>query len=452
MISVDYTFIFEEIIGENGLKRSDIENYKDKVSAAIDSILSDHKENKLSFLELPEKIDVIEKIENYVKSIRFDYKNIIIVGIGGSSLGVQAIYQALLPYYHNLFSEPKILFLENVDPETISEFFERVKIEDSMAVVITKSGSTAETMSQFMILKNYFDDRLKDKAAERIAVVTDPAKGDLLKIAKKEGYATFEIPQNVGGRFSVLTPVGLLPAELAGIPSRKILEGAERVLEKIKDRDVFKNPSALIAVILIEFFKRGKNIFVMFPYSSKLYLLADWFRQLWAESLGKKYDRDGKEIKWGQTPVKALGAVDQHSQVQLYIEGPDDKVFGFIEVEEKGKDIAIPEILKDYSSTSYLGGHKISELIDSEKRGTELALAKNGRPGFTYKFDRISPENIGEFFITMEMQTAIAGEILNINTYDQPGVELGKKLTYAFLGRKGYDLSEVEDILKKLRK
>jgi len=452
MITVDYSFVLKALIGEEGLEKDDILKYEKDVSKAIDSILNDHKEKRLAFLNLPLDYKTVEKIESYVKSLNFEYKNIIIVGIGGSSLGIQAIYQSLLPYYQNFFSEPKVLFLENVDPETVSEFFEKINIEESIAVIITKSGSTAETMSQFMILKKYFDEKLKDKAAERIAVITDSEKGDLLKIAKSEGYSTFEIPQNVGGRFSVLTPVGLLPAELAGISSRKIIKGAESALTKVMDKNILNNPSALIAVILLEFFKRGKNIYVMFPYSSRLYLLADWFRQLWAESLGKKYDRDGKEIKWGQTPVKALGAVDQHSQVQLYIEGPNDKVFGFIEVVNKRKDISIPDILKDYSSTSYLRGHKISELIDSEKKGTELALAKNGRPSFTYRFEKISPETIGEFFIMMEMQTAIAGEILNINTYDQPGVELGKKLTYAFLGRKGYDLSEVQSILNKVKK
>ncbi len=452
MISVDYTYVLKDVIGENGLDRSDIKKYEDNVSKAIDAIIEDHEKGKLSFLNLPSDFSLVKEIESFVKSLSFSYENIIIVGIGGSSLGIQAISQALLPYYNNIFEKPRVLFLENVDPETISEFFEKVEIEKSIAVVITKSGSTAETISQFMILKDAFDEKLKEKASERIIVITDPEKGDLLKIAKKEGYITFAIPQNVGGRFSVLTSVGLLPAELTGISSRKILEGAEAVLNKIKNKDIFGNPAALVAVILLEYFERGRNIYVMFPYSSKLYLLADWFRQLWAESLGKRYDKSGKEIRWGQTPVKALGAVDQHSQVQLYMEGPHDKIFGFLEVKNKRKDMKIPEILEGYSSTSYLRGHKISELIDSEKKGTELALAKNGKPSFTYTFEEISPESIGEFFIMMEMQTAIAGEILNLDTYNQPGVELGKKLTYAFLGRKGFDLSAVRDIFTKVKK
>ena len=288
MISVDYTYVLKDVIGENGLDRSDIKKYEDNVSKAIDAIIEDHEKGKLSFLNLPSDFSLVKEIESFVKSLSFSYENIIIVGIGGSSLGIQAISQALLPYYNNIFEKPRVLFLENVDPETISEFFEKVEIEKSIAVVITKSGSTAETISQFMILKDAFDEKLKEKASERIIVITDPEKGDLLKIAKKEGYITFAIPQNVGGRFSVLTSVGLLPAELTGISSRKILEGAEAVLNKIKNKDIFGNPAALVAVILLEYFERGRNIYVMFPYSSKLYLLADWFRQLWAESLGKR--------------------------------------------------------------------------------------------------------------------------------------------------------------------
>ncbi len=447
-IKIDYTFVLKDYIGEKGLTIEEIKKYEERVNTGIDRILKAHTARELSFLNLPLELSVLEKVENFVKNLDISYDNVIIAGIGGSSLGIQAIYQSLLSYYHNIKNKPKFFFLENVDPEIVSEFYENIELKNSIAVIITKSGSTAETMSQFMILKDKMEKVGVNDIDKRIIVITDPEKGDLLKIAKKEGYKIFNIPQNVGGRFSILTPIGLLSAELMGISSRRILKGAENILERIKDTDIFNNPAAIPAIILLEFYKRGRNIFVLFPYSSKLYLLADWFRQLWAESLGKKENLAGDIINWGQTPVKSLGTVDQHSQVQLYIEGPDDKVIGFIEVRNKNKDIMIPEILKEYSATSYLGGHNISELIDSEKLGTEYALAKNGKPSFTYVFEDISAETIGEFFLLMEMQTAIAGEILNINTYNQPGVELGKKLTYGFLKRKGYDLSLIEELQK----
>jgi glucose-6-phosphate isomerase len=451
-ISIDYTFVLKEVIGEKGLTIDDINKYKEDINHSIDKITGMHEKGELSFLNLPSDIASVKEIENFVQSLNVEYENIIITGIGGSSLGVQAIYQSLLSFYHNINKKPQFFFLENVDPEIVAEFYDNIDLKRSVSIIITKSGSTAETMSQFMILKDRMEKSGADKISERIILITDPEKGDLLKIGKKEGYKIFHIPQNVGGRFSILTPIGLLSAELLGISSRKILNGANDIIKRITNKDIFKNPAAISAIILLEFYKRGRNIFVLFPYSSKLYLAADWFRQLWAESLGKRENLKGEIINWGQTPVKSLGVVDQHSQVQLYIEGPDDKIIGFMEVENKNGDIEIPEILKEFSATSYLGGHKISELIDSEKKGTEFALAKNGKPSFTYLFKDISPESIGAFFLLMEMQTAIAGEILGINTYNQPGVELGKKLTYGFLKREGYDLSLIDNLQKIERK
>ncbi len=450
-IILDYSFLMKEVIGESGLEEKELFSYENSFLKSREKILSMHETGDLGFLKLPENKDIVKEINDFVSSIDFEYENILIAGIGGSSLGIQAIFQALLPYYQNVFGKKKFFFLENVDPDITKELYSKIQLSKSIAIVITKSGSTSETMSHFLILKKRMEEELGEEAKKRIFVITDPEKGDLLRIAKEKGYKSFSIPQNIGGRFSVLTPVGLLPSALMGIKIEKILNGAELIKNEFLNRDFKENISAILSSALVEFYKKGKNIFVLMPYSSKLYLLADWFRQLWAESLGKRFSKDGKEIFWGQTPVKSLGAVDQHSQVQLYIEGPKDKVIGFIKVEEKER-MYIPPYEKEYNSTEYLGGKTLSELIDYEQRATALALAKEGRPNFTLNFKNISPETIGEFFMLMEIVTALSGEYINVNTYDQPGVELGKKLTYAFMGRKGYSLEFIENLLSYERK
>ncbi len=450
-ITLDYSFLMKEVIGESGLEEKELFSYENSFLTSRKKILSMHESGELGFLNLPEDRDIVKEIDDFVSSIDFEYENILIVGIGGSSLGIQAIFQALLPYYQNVFGKRKFFFLENVDPYITKELYSNIDLSKSIAIVITKSGSTSETMSHFLILKKRMEEQLGEKAKKRIVVITDPEKGDLLKIAKEKGYKSFSIPQNIGGRFSVLTPVGLLPSAFMGIDIEKILNGAELMKNEFLNKDFKENISAILSSALVEYYNKGKNIFVLMPYSSKLYLLADWFRQLWAESLGKRFAKDGKEIFWGQTPVKSLGAVDQHSQVQLYIEGPKDKVIGFIRVEEK-KKLYIPPYEKEYNSTKYLGGKSLSELIDYEQRATALALAKEGRPNFTLNFKNISPETIGEFFMLMEIVTALSGEYINVNTYDQPGVELGKKLTYAFMGRKGYSLEFIENLLSYERK
>ena len=197
------------------------------------------------------------------------------------------------------------------------------------------------------------------------------------------------------------------------------------------------------ALIHYAYMKKGYNISVMMPYSNRLYTLADWYRQLWAESLGKKFDFNGRIVHTGQTPIKALGAIDQHSQVQLYNEGPKDKVITFIKLEDFGNQLTVPFIHSDVEALSYLNGVELAELLNAELRGTSIALASNGIPNLTITFPQIDAFHVGEFIISYEIQTAIAGSMLRINPYDQPGVELGKKLTYAFMGRRGYE--EIRD-------
>ena len=259
------------------------------------------------------------------------------------------------------------------------------------------------------------------------------------KEVQKDNVMSFIVPQNVGGRFSVLSPVGLISAAFTGIDIEKLLLGAEMMDKKCDTDDLFSNPAALFAAIQYLFYWQKRPISVMMPYSNALYAVADWYRQLWAESLGKKTDRKGNTVDVGPTPVKALGATDQHSQVQLYIEGPHDKIITFLSVESFAKTVKIPSF-----DNHYLGKHTLNGLLKAEEEATRLALTKEGRPNLTISIPKITPETIGQLLYMLELATAYAGELFDIEAFDQPGVELGKQLTYALMGREGFEDTKKE--------
>src|SRR5262249_29387226 len=233
---------------------------------------------------------------------------------------------------------PRLVILDNVDPSFVEAGLRSMNPKKTLAVVIAKSGSTAETMATFLLVEKWLRRVLGKKASQRIIAVTSEGRGDLAALARREQYRTFHIPENVGGRFSVLSAVGLVPAALVGIDIRKVTAGAARITYDCWQSDIAKNPAlraALHHYLLCT--RKGKSIQVAFPYSNQLWGTAFWFRQLWAESLGKAVNRSGETAHTGQTPVAALGTTDQHSQVQLYIEGPNDKVFTFWAVEKFSK-------------------------------------------------------------------------------------------------------------------
>jgi glucose-6-phosphate isomerase len=276
------------------------------------------------------------------------------------------------------------------------------------------------------------------KARDRFVVTTDPEKGDLLAIARQEGYSTFEIPPNVGGRFSVLTPVGTLPAALLGFNVQELMTGAHRGAVQAR-QNFFQNPA--LAAAFIQFVlerERGKRILVLFPYSQPLWKFAFWFKQLWGESLGKKIDRRGNEVYYGQTPTAALGVTDQHSQLQLFVEGPNDKAFLFWDVEEFRNTIPIDHPFSNFESMGYLEKKSIADLFRAEKSATEMALTEARRPNATVTVGRIDEECLGHLIIFSQYFTAYAGEFYDIDAFDQPGVEYGKKLTFAMMGRSGF--------------
>ena len=431
MIKFDYTNLLDSAVYEEGVSFSDIEEIEDKIEKAKNKIKIIRETEEIGFFDLPYDKEVIQEIKAYAEEAKERFKNFVVLGIGGSALGAIAIHRALNHPYHNLVKFPRMFFMDNVDPDKFSSLLEFIKPEETLFNVITKSGSTTETISNFLIARKFLEDRLGKKYKDHIIVTTDPKKGFLREISEKEGYKSFSIPENVGGRYSVLSPVGLLSAAISGVDIEEMLSGAKYMDKLCKEEDIFKNPAYFAAILLYLLdCKKGKNIHVLMPYSERLEDFADWFRQLWAESLGK----DGI----GPTPIKALGVTDQHSQIQLYMEGPNNKVIIFMEIEEFEKDLVIPSYYKERDEVNYLLNHRLSELINKEKLATEVALTENKRPNCSYKIKKLNPFSLGALFFLFEVKTAFIGFLYGINPFNQPGVEEGKKNTYALMGRSKY--------------
>ncbi len=441
MIKIDYTNVMAEVIGErDGILREELLSFRHFVSETHQRIQKE-KERKFYFAKLPyQDITPVLETAQYIKE-NFDY--FVLIGIGGSSLGSIMLHEALNGFNYNNKKVPKFYVLDNVDPEKFEAVMENIEIEKTCFNIVTKSGSTVETIANFSIVYDTLKERLGDKYKEHLIFTTDPEKGFLRKLAKEEGIKALDIPPLVGGRFSVLTPVGLLPAAIVGIDIKELLEGAKKMdLICSVEEHIEHNPAYLIALThYIANMRRGKNIAVMMPYAERLSSFVDWYKQLWAESLGK----DGL----GQTPAKAIGTIDQHSQIQLYREGPRDKIITFIQVDNFKHDFKIPENIPE--DIHYLSGHTLKDILNKELLGTKAALIKSKVPNITITLDEINEYNIGMMIYLYELATGFSGYLYKINPFDQPAVEEGKNFTYALMGRKGYEakLEEFKELYKE---
>jgi glucose-6-phosphate isomerase len=443
-IQFDATNLLAFMVGEDGLAPSEIKSNLPAAKAALAQFQKDVDEGKYGFPHLPFQTKEHREIMAYAAEAAGTYDTVCLIGIGGSALGAWALDCGLRGPHpiQKPFSpkNPRLVILDNVDPAFLLGAIESMNPRKTLVVVAAKSGATAETVAAFLLVKDWLTKSLGKKASQRIVAVTSEHRGDLKVLATQEKYRTFHLWENVGGRFSVLSPVGLVPAALAGMDIRKLCKGAAAMTRHCWNPDLEKNAAlkaALHHYLMLTY--RRKAIQVAFPYSNRLWGLAFWFRQLWAESLGKRTNRTGEVVHVGQTPVAALGSTDQHSQVQLYMEGPNDKVFTFWGVEKYDDAGKIPKIKTGLAAFDYLGGQTLGKLINAERVSTAAALTAAHRPNCTFLLDRVDAEHLGAFLQLMEFETAFAGELLNINAFDQEGVELGKKFTFGLMGRRGFE-------------
>ena len=430
----DVTFDYQNLVEvEGGLQGGELEEIAPRLREATDHLLG----SPPGFMRLPKTGEYAEASALIAQEIQTSgATDFIHVGIGGSALGPMALHKALNhPYYNVLPGEarrgPRLHFAENTDPVTLSAILDVADPDGTWVNVVTKSGSTAETMANFLVIRGVLKNSLGDFGfQERTIATTDPEQGFLKQIADREDLKVLPIPPDVGGRFSVLTPVGLFPAAVTGLDIDALLAGAAQCVDEVNEQGPDHPAVVGAAMHYLMDTARGRNVRVMMTYADALERLAAWFVQLWAESLGK----DGK----GSTPHGAVGTTDQHSQVQLYIEGPEDKVIEIVEVEHLARDLEIPVAYEDLEGVGYLGGHTMAELLSVECDATRKALTEAGHPNSTIKLGAVNEENLGYLLQALEVQTAIAGSLYGVNAFDQPGVEAGKQITYKRMGRPGY--------------
>lgn len=455
-IKLYYKNVTAETIGnEHGITEEKFKELGKKTSPLIEQLNEERKFGKTPYRDLPDNEEIIQKVKELVVELKDRCENLVVFGIGGSALGNIALQTALNPYMYNLDDErragPRLFVFDNIDPQQFASFLDWIddKLDKTVFNIISRAGQTVETISQFMIIRQRLLDKLGSEGCrEQIIVTTDASQGILREITDNAGFRSLEVPQGVGGRFSVLSAVGLFSAAMCGIDIDSLLDGARHMDEIVSCEDFYKNPAAVNAAINYHFYKHGKNISVMMSYSYHLKDLADWYRQLWAESLGKVKYLTGTEEPIGPTPVKALGTTDQHSQIQLYREGPNDKLFTFLQVDQFNEDVEIGPAPDCAPELAFLAGSNLSTLINNEKKATEYALLESKRPCLTIVFPEVNAYTVGQFIYLYEVTTSIAGALHQVNPYDQPAVELVKEAAFSLIGKPGREYEVLSDQIR----
>lgn len=411
----------------------------DVIRQKLDAMVRSEEGTFANTFNRPEIVDAME----LAARCSGRYRNFVLVGIGGSTWGTLAIQAALC---HSGWNEmesvrsghPRFYCLDNSDPDALSDLLELIDPAETLVNVVSKSGTTAETAANFAVLAGRFREAIGDGWASHFVLTTDKGDGLLQRIGREHGMAILDIPPKTGGRFSLLTAVGLFPAAILGLDIRALVAGAEAITLATIEEPLESNRVLFASVATWACFQKLATVNVLMPYARGLRYVANWYVQLWGESLGKRVDRQGRVTHSGSTPLGALGAADQHSLLQLFMEGPVDKLVTFVRVGQFARPCPIAGAFADHEEVAYLGGHDMSTLINAEQESTAEALRAAGRPSRTIELPEISAFYLGQLFQFLMLETFINGELMDLNTFDQPGVEAGKLLTYGAMGRPGY--------------
>lgn len=442
-IHIDDSLMYRDRLdGLHGLDPSLRDTMEERFPAIRTDIAQRRDSGEYGFEALGHQDTVVASIEQWAARQRGRFDHLLILGIGGSALGAKAMLTALKGPAWNEWDAgrrdnwPTLTVLDNVDPVTVMGTLDRLDPRRTLVNVISKSGGTAETLAQYLIVREWLDRAVGADATNHLVVTTDPERGALRALARSEGLTAFAVPPEVGGRFSVLTAVGLVPAAILGVDIAELLAGAADAADAAMADSLADNDAARWAMLQWQAHAtRAANVHVLMPYSDRLRDFAEWFRQLWAESLGKRVARDGTEVFRGPTPVGAVGATDQHSQVQLFIEGPFDKTITFIRIRDTADMLPIPGRDGMGPDTSYLVGKTLGGLLDVEFIATREALRSQGRMSSTIEIDTLDARTLGHLFMFFQIATGYAGAWYGVNPFDQPGVELGKVLTFEAMGK-----------------
>jgi len=432
MITIEIDNILIEKIGiPNGISISEIE-FLDR---NLRKFFKDIENNKKKYRFIYNLDDLnLEEFKKIGKNIREKFDYFVLIGIGGSSLGTEMLFQSLKGFYHNLNEKPKFFVLDNIDTDKISEILNSIDLKRTFFYVVSKSGKTIETITNFLLIL----DKIKSTVPnwkDHFMIASDNDKNFLGKFAKENEISFIQLDKNLGGRFSVLSAVGLIPAAVLSIDIESLIQGAKIFRDKFFDKkNILSNPSALLGAIYYIFdISKNKNILVLMPYSDRLSAFIDWFRQLWAESLGKK--------GLGQTPVKSIGTLDQHSQLQLYIDGRKDKIITFFNIENRKDKCTLPQNLPE--EIKFLNGIDTTEILKKELLAVKETFCEKGIPNLTIHIDELNSQNMGKLIMLFEIATAFAGHLYKVNPFDQPAVDETKKFILKHLKS-----SEDKEIIK----
>ncbi|KPJ53253.1 glucose-6-phosphate isomerase [candidate division TA06 bacterium DG_24] len=439
ILTIDVGHLVNDEDSENFLSQSAFRSIDERYGSPFDEIRDALEKNDLPIAR-PFSDPSLPAVRETAASLREKYRDFILFGIGGSSLGFRAIEQTLKgPFHHRqalAHDEPRVLVLDNVDPVMAEQVGAFLDPRTTGLIYISKSGSTPESAANFL----HFLDRYAKAGGsqEDIVIICAPGDNGINRIAKRLGCHTFHMPPDLPGRYSVLSPVGFLPAELIGIDSRQLLAGARATHQAILDTPAGQNPVLLLGSCLAELAAKGKSIHVLFSYGTSLAQFGLWFVQLWSESLGKKESTAGAIVNSGTTPLAALGATDQHSLLQLFKEGPNDKAYGFVTIDAFTADVRIAGGFPSEKEYSYFAGHTMGEQLKIEQLATEMSLVRAGRPCYRIVLRDISAHTLGALFYFMEVLVIFIARLWDVNPFDQPGVEEGKQMTYSLMGRQDY--------------
>ena len=430
---------------------NEIESFQPEIDKHFKTLFNKTGKGKnfLGWINLPSEIDenLIKDIESDAKKMREIADVFVVIGIGGSYLGARAVIEALSHNFNNLLEtgkNPLILFAgQNIGEDYLADLLDILDKKDYAITVISKSGTTTEPAIAFRIIKNHLENKYgKQEAKNRIIAITDKEKGALKELSEKEGYKTYIVPDDVGGRYSVLTPVGLLPIAVAGFDIKKLITGAFEMLQLNEaTSSMGKNPVALYAATRNALYNKGKTTEIMVNYQPTLFYLTEWWKQLYGES-------EGKENK-GIFPAGVSFTTDLHSMGQYIQEGLRNIFETVLSVKNSKRDLRIPEDKKNLDKLNYLAGEKINYVNKMAETGTMLAHVDGDVPNIRITIPKINEENLGQLIYFFEMACAVSGYILGVNPFNQPGVEAYKKNMFALLGKPGFE-KETNEFLKKV--
>ncbi|MBI3899375.1 MAG: glucose-6-phosphate isomerase [Gammaproteobacteria bacterium] len=429
-LRIDTRLLYADAVGAEGVSSSELTALTPKLER-VHSQLTERTRGEFDaeyaclnlHTLMPPEVDAIEAEAARLRG----FGDLLVLGIGGSNLGAMAVLQAL-SYGNRKSTGPRLHFIDNIDPDYLRDLLASLSAHTTAVITISKSGGTIETATQYLIVRQWLRDALGETDARtRQWIVTDPIQGWLRKLASAENLPTLAVPPRVGGRYSVLTAVGLLPLAAAGVDIRALLDGARVNAARCQSARIEQNAALEVAALyfLLDTAKQ-KRLSILMPYINSLRLFGDWYRQLWAESLGK---RRADDTPAGTLPVTALGAVDQHSQLQMYLESRRDKVFAFLALDRWSHDVHIPLTDTERAAFPYLAGKTLNEVIAAEFLATRQVIADYGHPLLTIHLPVLSAHTLGQLIDLYQRVTVYAGLLYGINPLDQPAVESGKQLT-----------------------